>query len=97
SSASSDGGATITPSMFARGQRSTSTLSMSTTTQDNISLGRPSTHPPSPLHGPQLFYTSAKTGEGVREIFEQVVQRVVGQWEYDEAIEAKRLHMQEAS
>ncbi|KAG9219756.1 hypothetical protein CCMSSC00406_0008133 [Pleurotus cornucopiae] len=97
SSASSDGGATITPGMFARGQRSTSTLSMSTTPQDNTSLGRPSTHPPSPLHGPQLFYTSAKTGEGVREIFEQVAQRVVGQWEYDEAIEAKRLHMQEAS
>ncbi|KAF9499180.1 hypothetical protein BDN71DRAFT_1384433, partial [Pleurotus eryngii] len=70
SSASSDGGATITPSMFARGQRSTSTLSMSTMPQDNNSLSCPSTHPPSPLHGPQLFYMSAKMWEGVREIFE---------------------------
>ncbi|KAF9499196.1 hypothetical protein BDN71DRAFT_1352061, partial [Pleurotus eryngii] len=87
-SASSDGGATITPSMFARGQRSTSTLSMSTTPQDNNSPSRPFTHPPSPLHGPQLFYMSAKTWEGV-------AQRVVGQWEYDKAIEAKQLHMQE--
>ncbi|KDQ25148.1 hypothetical protein PLEOSDRAFT_1084811 [Pleurotus ostreatus PC15] len=74
SSASPDGGATITPNMFARGQRSTLTLSMSTTPQDNTSLGRPSTHPPSPLHGLQLFYTSAKTGEGVRKIVEQLAQ-----------------------
>lgn len=97
SSASSDGGATITPNMVARGQRSASTLSIATAPQDNTSLGRPATHPPSPLHGPQLFYTSAKTGEGVREIFEQVAQRVVGQWAYEEAVEAKRLHMREAS
>lgn len=33
----------------------------------------------------------------MREIFEQIALRVVGQWEYDDAIEAKRLHMQEAS
>ena len=53
--------------------------------------------PPPPELGPKLFFTSAKTGEGVSDVFEYVAQRVVRRWEYEEAMEARTLHMTDAS
>ncbi|KAH9066975.1 P-loop containing nucleoside triphosphate hydrolase protein [Lactarius deliciosus] len=35
--------------------------------------------------GPKLFYTSAKTGAGVSDVFAYVAQRVVMRWEWEEA------------
>ena len=53
---------------------------------------------PSPLEtGAKLFFTSAKTGEGVSDVFEYVAERVVRRWEYEEAMEARTLHVAEAS
>uniref|UniRef100_A0A0W0EY41 Putative ras-domain-containing protein n=1 Tax=Moniliophthora roreri TaxID=221103 RepID=A0A0W0EY41_MONRR len=49
-----------------------------------------------PDRGPKLFFTSAKTGEGVREVFEYIAQRVIKKWEYDEMIESRRMSMREA-
>ena len=53
-----------------------------------------------PDRGPKLFFTSAKTGEGVEDVFGYVVKRVVGRWEYEEAMvrfrESSRPHANEA-
>ena len=38
-----------------------------------------------PPRGPKLFFTSAKTGVGVPEVFAYVAQRVVMRWEWEEA------------
>jgi Ras-related protein Rab-7A len=43
------------------------------------------TMPPRPLRGPKLFFTSAKTGAGVSEVFSYVARRVVTRWEWEEA------------
>ena len=55
---------------------------------------------PEPERGPKLFFTSAKTGEGVEDVFGYVVKRVIGRWEYDEAMvrfrESSRQHANEA-
>ena len=37
--------------------------------------------------GPKLFFTSAKTGTGVSEVFAYVARRVVKRWEWEEAQE----------
>jgi hypothetical protein len=42
------------------------------------------TKPSRPLHGPQQFFTSAKTDAGVSEVFGYVARRVV-MWEWEEA------------
>jgi Ras-related protein Rab-7A len=76
SSTSSTSGVTITPSLFARGNNGTETSATTT--------------PPSPTppdKGPRLFWTSAKTGKGVKDVFEYVAQRVVTKWEWEEAVE----------
>ncbi|KAK7049911.1 hypothetical protein VNI00_005341 [Paramarasmius palmivorus] len=49
-----------------------------------------------PDRGPKLFFTSAKTGEGVRDVFEYIAQRVIKKWEYDEMMESRRMSMREA-
>lgn len=36
-----------------------------------------------PEQRPKLFFTSAKTGEGVADVFEYVARRVVGRWEWE--------------
>jgi Ras-related protein Rab-7A len=46
------------------------------------------TKPSRPLRGPQLFFTSAKTGTGVSEVFGYVARRVVMRWEREEAHES---------
>lgn len=76
---------TITPSLFTRGQVHTSC-----TTPAPV---QPILPPPE--RRPKLFFTSAKTGEGVSEVFAYVARRVVIRWEYEEAIEARTLHIQD--
>jgi hypothetical protein len=39
------------------------------------------------VEGPKLFFTSAKTGEGVNDVFEYIARRVVMRWEYEELID----------
>ncbi|KAF9780279.1 ras-domain-containing protein [Thelephora terrestris] len=46
---------------------------------------------------PRLFFTSAKTGDGVSDVFEYVAKRAVLRWEYQENIEARTMHMQEST
>jgi hypothetical protein len=46
-----------------------------------------------PPPGPALFLTSAKTGEGLSEVFEYIAQRVTKKWEWEESW----LHVQESS
>jgi Ras-related protein Rab-7A len=36
-------------------------------------------------------------GEGVSDVFEYIAQRVVRRWEYEERLEARQMHMKEAS
>lgn len=50
-----------------------------------------------PERGPKLFFTSAKTGEGVEDVFGYVVRRVVGRWEYEEAVGRLRDEREEVS
>lgn len=54
-------------------------------------------HEPEPERGPKLFFTSAKTGEGVEDVFGYVVRRVVGRWEYEEAVGRLRDEREEVS
>lgn len=78
---------TITPSLFIRGQATTT-----------CTTPAPIQPIPPPLERrPKLFFTSAKTGESVSEVFEYVARRVVVRWEYEEAIEARTLHIQDSS
>lgn len=87
---------TITPSLFIRGQ-----AEAATTTATTPESGSPPSHgyaPPAPPERyPKLFFTSAKTGEGVKDVFEYVARRVVVRQEYEEAIEARTMHVQEAN
>ncbi|KAF8237653.1 ras-domain-containing protein [Tricholoma matsutake] len=86
---------TITPSLFAR-ENNSSTGTQSTTPQhyDPFSI---TPLPPPPDRGPKLFFTSAKTGEGVSDVFEYIARRVVRRWEYEERLEARQMHIREAS
>ncbi|EKM77475.1 hypothetical protein AGABI1DRAFT_108006 [Agaricus bisporus var. burnettii JB137-S8] len=106
-SGSSSSAATMTPSLFAREQQenaagSSSHGTTSTTPEEGIvdlpsslpSSGQP---PPLPERGPSLHFTSAKTGEGVRNLFEHVAARVIRKSEYEEYFEARRMHYREGS
>jgi hypothetical protein len=42
------------------------------------------TKPFRPLRGPKVFFTSAKTGAGVSDVFGYVARRVVMRWEWEE-------------
>ncbi|KAF9442648.1 ras-domain-containing protein [Macrolepiota fuliginosa MF-IS2] len=111
-SASSESTATITQSLFAREQSESGTGNSSngtafTTPEDGI-LDLPdsdgasgsassSTLPPPPERGPSLHFTSAKTGEGVKELFEHIAARVMRKAEHEEYFEARRMHYREAS
>jgi len=52
--------------------------------------------PPSE-RGPKLFFTSAKTGDYVKDVFDYIVLRVVKRWEYEDRLEARRMHIRETS
>nr|VWO96465.1 Ras-like protein Rab7 [Ganoderma boninense] len=94
SSSSISSAPTITPSLFIRGQAATTT---STTPETGCSPSN-SYAPPPPLDRyPKLFFASAKTGEGVKDVFEYIARRVVTRQEYEEALEARTMHVQEAS
>ncbi|KAI0353210.1 ras-domain-containing protein [Trametes cingulata] len=86
---------TITPSLFIRGQAEASATA--TTTPEWGSPSGDSYTPPPPLERfPKLFFTSAKTGEGVADVFEYVARRVVARQEYEEALEARTMHVHDA-
>ncbi|KAF5356371.1 hypothetical protein D9758_009470 [Tetrapyrgos nigripes] len=51
--------------------------------------------PEPPDCGPRLFLTSAKTGEGVKDVFEYIAKRVIARWEWEERVEAGRLEFRE--
>ncbi|KAI0364898.1 ras-domain-containing protein [Pilatotrama ljubarskyi] len=88
---------TITPSLFIRGQAEASTTITATTTPEWGSPPGDSYAPPPPLERyPKLFFTSAKTGEGVADVFEYVARRVVQRQEYEEALEARTMHVHDA-
>ncbi|KAI0089800.1 P-loop containing nucleoside triphosphate hydrolase protein [Irpex rosettiformis] len=86
---------TITPSLFVRGHENAAEAETACTTPEPPSNGL--TVLPVPEQGTKLFFTSAKTGEGVADVFEYVAKRVVSRWEYEEIVEARTLHMAEAS
>lgn len=89
-SSTSSSTATITPSLFTRARAESATPP----TPPLPSVG--SDHlPPQPDRRPKLFFTSAKTGEGVSDVFEYITRRVVMRWDYEEAIEAVSLHPQD--
>ncbi|KAL4257174.1 P-loop containing nucleoside triphosphate hydrolase [Pleurotus pulmonarius] len=65
-----------------------STTTTPTPTHATTSTTNTSTPSPVTFSGPQLFYTSAKTGVGVGGVFGAVVRQVVGRWACEEAREA---------
>jgi len=93
-SASSSSAVTITPSLFAReNANANGTLTLSPQLAPAPALAAPLP----PERGPKLFFASAKTGEGVVDVFEYIAQRVVRKWEYEEWVEARTMHFREAS
>ncbi|KAJ7597198.1 ras-domain-containing protein [Mycena floridula] len=91
---SNNSASTITPSLFAR-ENLSSTAGTSPEDESLLANGIPRI--PMPDRGPKLFFTSAITGDSVKEVFEYIGQRVVQRCKYDEQIEARKLHMREAS
>ena len=83
------------PPLYAhRSYRSLSTSTISTSTARTITPARyattarpsaPRTVPSRPPRGPKLFFTSAKTGAGVSDVFDYIARRVVMRWEWEEA------------
>jgi len=92
SSSSVSSAPTITPSLFLRDRATTE----STTPASALSPSNSFSPPPPPERRPKLFFTSAKTGQGVSDVFEYISRRVTMRREYEEALEARTLHMQEA-
>lgn len=103
-STGSDSAATITPSRFAR-EREQHRVSNENSSRLPSSQSSPELHyfqskhqtPLPPERGPHLFFTSAKTGEGVDELFEYIARRVVRKWEYDEWLDARRMHFRDTT
>ena len=104
-SSSSSSTPTITPSNFAlrRARTNSNPLPSISQQQDQVN----STHTldsfdffpqlPKPERRPRLFLTSAKTGEGVSDVFEYIAKRAVSKLEYQENLEARTMHMQEST
>ncbi len=86
---------TITPSLFVRGKNLNTDSTSHTSPLPSPAHSLPV--PPPLEHGPRLFFTSAKTGDGVADVFEYVARRVVERFEHDEAIDARTLHVAEGS
>jgi Ras-related protein Rab-7A len=89
SSSVSSSAPTITPSLFARTHRPLPSISqqqvLPAIITDSTTLDR----------RPKLFFTSAKTGEGVSDVFEYIARRVTKRWEYNEGVEARTMHMRD--
>jgi len=105
SSSSSSSTPTITPSNFVlrRARTNSNPLPSISQQQDQTNpthtLDHLSSPPqlPKPERRPKLFLTSAKTGEGVVDVFEYIAKRSVTRWEYQENLEARAMHMQEST
>ena len=97
SSSSTSSAPTITPSLFTRSHDQAAMDTPPTPTTSSHALDMTFHHPLPPEKGPKLFFTSAKTGEGVHEVFEYIARRVITRWEYEETIDARTLRMQEPS
>ncbi|KAI0314548.1 hypothetical protein OF83DRAFT_1063664 [Amylostereum chailletii] len=80
---------TITPSLFTRN------AGAHPPTEEEEEEDEPP--PPAPDRRPKLFFASARTGVGVEDVFAYVARRVVTRWEWEEAMEARTLHVVEAS
>ncbi|KIM37601.1 hypothetical protein M413DRAFT_448396 [Hebeloma cylindrosporum] len=93
-SASSGSAVTITPSLFAR-ENANGNAKHSPPLE--LAPAPAFVAPLPPERGPKLFFTSAKTGEGVADVFEYIAQRVIRKWEYEEWMEARTMHFREAS
>lgn len=89
-SSTSSSTATITPSLFTRARAESATPPT-----PPLPYLNPDHLPPQPDRRPKLFFTSAKTGEGVSDVFEYIARRVVMRWDYEEAMEAASLHPQD--
>jgi hypothetical protein len=78
SSNSNSSAQTITPSRLNSG----ADVLSNSTLQDGQTGSKGKARPPL---GPALFFTSAKTGEGLTEVFEYIGARVTKQWEWEES------------
>lgn len=104
-SSSSSSTPTITPSNFAlrRSRTNSNPLPSISQQQDQADPTNPLDHlnssPQSstPERRPRLFLTSAKSGDGVVDVFEYIARRVVTRWEHQENLEARTMHMQEST
>jgi Ras-related protein Rab-7A len=88
-SSSSTSAATITPSLFTRA--APAAPSPHTSPADSPAPRA------APDAGPRLFFASAKSGVGVPGVFEYVARRVARRWEWEEAAEARTLHVVESA
>jgi len=91
SSDSSASATTITPSLFTRTLHQAPITAPTSTTPWDEPFHR------LPDRGPKLFFTSAKTGEGVQDVFDYLANRVLAKWAYDESVEASRMHFRDPS
>jgi Ras-related protein Rab-7A len=82
---SSSSGMTITPSLFAQTRVNESNSGSSTTTTVPTAGPRD--------RGPRLFFTSARTGLGVQDVFEYAAKRVMRRWDEEERV----MHVMEGS
>ena len=106
-STGSDSIMTITPSLFARernqnkdhhpipAKENSNRLPSSHSSPDLSLIQSKYQTPLPPERGPRLFFTSAKTGEGVNDVFEYIAGRVMRKWEYDEWIDARRMRFRD--
>jgi Ras-related protein Rab-7A len=90
-STSSESALTMTPSLFARGTGNGHSVGVNTHTG---ATSLPSGVSKTLDRYPRVFFTSAKTGAGIAEVFEYIARRVVMRWEYEEAAYA---HVRETS
>ncbi|KAF9651062.1 ras-domain-containing protein [Thelephora ganbajun] len=104
SSSSSSSTPTITPNNFALRRARTNSNSLLSIPQQqdqtdptNMLDHLGSSQQPKPERRPRLFLTSAKTGDGVVDVFVYIAKRVVTRWEYQENLEARTMHMQEST
>ncbi|KZP06234.1 hypothetical protein FIBSPDRAFT_876726 [Athelia psychrophila] len=79
SSTNSSSVLTITQSLFLR--TSTSGTAPTEMERNGHAAGQPSPTLPPAERRPKLFFTSAKTGKGIADVFEYVARRVVVRWE----------------
>ncbi|KAI6129400.1 ras-domain-containing protein [Pisolithus croceorrhizus] len=90
SQSSTSSAATVTPSLFTRTHEEAATPP--TPPLLTLTPEYAATFPLQPDRGPRVFFTSAKTGKGVSDVFEYIARRAVMKWEYEEAMDSLTLH-----